>query len=179
LNLPLGTQEDHDDADRADNMSFKDIDGFAYDDLYTIAGQGVLWHFNGKTWRQIDFPSNMYMESICCGGDGNVYIGAQSGTLFRGRGDKWKMVERGDMTLPFNDLVWYQDRLWGTSDYGLWTLEGDSMVRADVPSEITVCAGNLSVADGVMLMAGTQGAVFHDGEKWQVIFNYQQMAQNA
>jgi len=177
LNLPLGTQADHDDEKRSEDMAFEDIDGFSHDDLYVIAGRGVLWHCNGKTWRQIDFPSNMYMHSICCAGDGNVYIGAQSGTLFRGRGDKWEMVERGDMTLPFKDLVWYRDRLWGTSDYGLWTLEGDSMVRADVPSEITVCAGNLSVADGVMLLAGTHGAAFHDSEKWQLIFNFQQVAQ--
>lgn len=41
------------------------------------------------------FPSNMLIESICCGQDGYVYIGAQSGTVFKGRKDQWKMIHRG------------------------------------------------------------------------------------
>ena len=45
------------------------------------------------------------------------------------------------------------------------------LVQAGVPSEIYVCAGNLSVGDGAMLMAGTHGAAFHDGKERQLIFN--------
>lgn len=33
-----------------------------------------------------------------------------------------------------------------------------ALVQADVPFEIYVCAGNLSVGDGAMPMAGTHGA---------------------
>lgn len=39
--------------------------------------------------------------------------------------------------------------------------------KGDVPGK---CAGNLSVGDGAMLMAGTHGAAFHDGER-RLIFN--------
>jgi hypothetical protein len=159
-------------------MAFVDIDGFNEEDMYVVAGRGVVWNLQGKTWKQISFPSNMFLESVCCAGDGYVYIGAQSGTVFRGRDNKWKLVQRGDLTLPFKDLVWHAGQLWGTSDYGLWTLSGDRIRRVDeIPSEIMVSAGNLSVADGMMLMAGTHGAAFHDGEKWQLIFNYYQMEQ--
>jgi hypothetical protein len=42
---------------------------------------------------------------------------------------------------------------------------------------VKVCAGHLSVADGVMLMAGTHGAAVHDGQQWQVIFNRLAMEQ--
>ena len=51
-------------------------------------------------------------------------------------------------------------------NYGLWTLENNRVVRA----------GNLSVADGVMLLAGTNGAAYHDGERWHSIFPYHEMA---
>ena len=171
FNLPAETLADFNDVDRAANMAFKDIDGFAPDDLYVIAGRGRVWHFDGKQWTQIHFPSNMLLHSVCCAGDGHVYIGAQSGNLFRGRGQEWKLIERGNMTLPFQDLVWHAGKVWGTSDYGVWHLEGDRMVQTEVPSEIMVCAGNLSVAEGVLLMAGTHGAAFHDGQQWQLIFN--------
>lgn len=179
FDLPIPTLKEHEDVKLSDAMTFLDIDGFNEADMYVVGGKGVVWHLQGKNWRQVAFPSNMYLESVCCGGDGNVYIGAQSGTIFKGRGNQWKMIHRGEMSLPFKDMVWHQNKLWCTSDYGLWTLEGDELVRADVPSEIYVCAGNLSVGDGVMLMAGTNGAAFHDGQKWQLIFNQHAMEQQV
>lgn len=179
LNLPVGTEADHKDLKKSGDMTFEDIDGFSHNDLYVVGGRGMVWHSDGNAWRQIPFPSNMFLESVCCAGDGHVYIGAQSGTLFRGRGDKWEMIHRGDMSLPFKDIVWHANRLWCTSDYGLWTVNSGKLEPVeDLPSEIKVCAGNLSAADGVMLMGGVHGAAFHDGQKWQLIFNQYQMEQS-
>jgi hypothetical protein len=175
LNLPKETLADFESVDRSANMAFEDIDGFSATDLYAIAGKGRIWHFDGKQWAQIAFPSNMQLTAVCCAGDGNVYIGAQAGSIFRGRRNEWKLMHRGDMTLPFQDMVWHAGRVWCTSDYGLWTIDGDQVVKASMPSEIAVCAGNLSAADGVMLMAGAHGAAFHDGHEWQSIFVKQQM----
>lgn len=178
LNLPRDTTKRYD-AKKSGEMMLEDIDGFSHDDLYVIASRGIVWHFNGKAWRHIPFPSNMLLESVCCASDGHVYIGAQSGTLFRGRGDKWEMLHRGNMSLPFKDIVWHANRLWCTSDYGLWTVNNGKVEPVeDLPSEIKVCAGNLSAADGVMLMGGVHGAAFHDGQKWQLIFNQYQMEQS-
>ena len=39
--------------------------------------------------------------------------------------------------------------------------------KSDAPGK---CADNLSVGDGAMLMTGTHGAAFHDGER-RLIFN--------
>ncbi|MCG8426033.1 MAG: hypothetical protein MI754_01595, partial [Chromatiales bacterium] len=177
LNLPLGTRAEHADEKISEDMAFQDIDGFTPDDLYVVAGRGIVWQCDGKRWKRIAFPSNMWLESVCCAGDGYVYISAQSGTLFRGRDNKWTMLHRGDMSLPFQDIVWHAGRLWCTSDYGLWTLEGDRLEKVELPSDIAVCSGNLSAADGVMLMAGAHGAAFHDGEQWQLIFNHYHMTQ--
>lgn len=177
LDLPLPTRAQFDNERLSEDMAFNDIDAFSHEDLYVVGGRGVVWHCDGKRWRRVPFPSNMFLESVCCAGDGQVYVGAQSGTLFRGRGDRWQMLERGEMSLPFKDIVWHAGRLWCTSDYGLWTLDGERLVKVDLPSEIAVCTGNLSVADGVMLMAGVHGAAFHDGERWHHIFNHYEMTQ--
>jgi hypothetical protein len=172
FNLPKEKAGDFENVERSEAMAIEDIDGFSDTDLYIIAGKGQVWNFNGEKWSLIPFPSNMYLHSICCAGDGYVYIGAQSGTVFRGRKNEWKLLSRGDMTLPFNDIVWHAGKVWCTSDYGLWQIDGERIVKSELPSsEIVVCAGNLSVADGVMLMAGSHGAAFHDGKTWQLIFN--------
>lgn len=177
LNLPPPTLADFNDIERSDNMAFEDIDGFSADDIYAIAGRGRVWHFDGTKWSAIAFPSNMDVYSVCCAGDGYVYIGAQSGSLFRGRNHEWTLLTRERLTLPFQDIVWHAGKLWLTSDYGLWNLADGILVEADMPSsEIKVCAGNLSVGDGVMLMAGTHGAAVHDGSEWHLIFHRMQFS---
>ena len=76
------------------------------------------------------------------------------------------------LTLPFKDLVWHAGKVWLTRDYGLWNLIDGKLVEADLPSsDIKVCASNLSVGDGEMLMAGTHGAAVHDGKEWKLIFH--------
>lgn len=176
-NLPVPTRADYDDVTRSLNMAFVDIDGFSADDLYAIAGQGRLWHFNGNDWNAVPFPSNMYLQSICCAGDGYVYIGAQSGGIFRGRGSEWTLIVQAMLTLPFQDIVWHAARLWLTNDHGIWNLADGTPVEATLPSsDIKVCAGHLSVADGVLLMAGTHGAAVHDGTAWELIFHRPQFA---
>ena len=154
------------------NDSFDDIDAFAPKDIYTVGGHGRVWHYNGAAWRQCAFPSNMRLYSVCCGGDGFVYIGAQSGTVYKGRGDKWTLVHRGYSSLPFKDMVWHAGRLWCTSDYGLWSLQDDRIERVLASDEVLASAGNLAVGDGVMLLAGQSGVSFHDGEMWFNVFNY-------
>ncbi|MTV56171.1 hypothetical protein [Pseudoduganella buxea] len=177
LNLPEPTLTDFNDVERSDNMAFVDIDGFSENDIYVIAGKGRVWHFDGTKWSRIAFPSDMDVYSICCAGDGYVYIGGQSGSVWRGRNNEWTLLVREMLTLPFEDIVWHAGKVWLTSDYGLWNVIDGQLVEADLPSsDIKVCAGNLSVGDGVMLMAGTHGAAVHDGSVWQLIFHRMQFA---
>jgi hypothetical protein len=156
---------------------FEDFDMFAEDDIYAAGGKGDAWHFNGKTWRQLSLPTNAWLNTVCCGGDGMVYISGYEGLTFMGRGDKWKQIHGGGVYLGWRDMVWFEDRAWATSDNGLWTIK-DGRVEFqnhELPPEISVCSGNLYVADGVMLMAGLGGACFRENGKWHSIFTSGQM----
>lgn len=149
------------------NEGFNAIAGFNAYDIYCVGGHGDAWRFDGKIWRQCALPTNMLLESVCCAGDGFVYIGMQSGSVMRGREDKWEMLHKGTMTLPFKDMVWYGDRVWCTSDYGIWHIVNGKLVEADLPVDIRACSGNLAVGDGVLLLAGMYGAAVFDGKKWE------------
>ena len=155
-----------------DDGDFHDIDGFSSTDIYAVGGHGDVWHYDGLHWQQIAFPSNMTLENVCCGGDGFVYIGAESGTVFKGCGNQWKIIARGEQSLAFKDMGWHQGQVWCTSDYGLWVIEKDTMKEADVPDRIRACSGHLSVGDGVMLLAGIYGAAMHGGREWRMIIDY-------
>ena len=148
---------------------FDAIAGFHANDLYCVGGKGDAWRYDGRRWYQCAVPTNMFLHSVCCAGDGYVYIGMQSGSVMRGREDTWEIIHRDEMTLAFKDIVWYDGKVWCTSDYGLWVIENGKLKEADVPPEVKSCSGNLSVGDGVMLLAGMYGATVYDGQEWQRI----------
>ncbi|MGB4776603.1 MAG: hypothetical protein WBP45_15605 [Daejeonella sp.] len=158
---------------------FSDIDGFNENDIYTIGGAGDVWHFNGKSWNQCAFKNELMLTSICCAGDGNVYISGLGGNVFKGSGDNWKQIYEGEITIPFKDMVWYEERVWCTSDYGIWTIKEDKLEEAIISSEVKICAGNLSVRDGVLLIAGHGGAAFCQDGKWSIIFNSMTMPEDG
>ena len=148
---------------------FDVIDGYSGNDIYAGGEKGDLWHFDGKRWDRCPVPTDMLIESICCAGDDFVYVGLQSGAVMRGRGQQWQVIHIGSMTLPFQDMVWFAGKVWCTSDYGVWTIENGKLVEPDLPPEVRSCSGNLSVGDGVMLLAGMYGATVFDGSKWTAL----------
>ncbi|WP_224368425.1 hypothetical protein [Hyalangium versicolor] len=150
---------------------FEDFDAFNAHDYYCVGGKGDVWHFDGEKWDQIEFPSNMVLETVCCAGDGWVYISGIGGYVWKGRRDEWQLIHEDRMVLPFKDMVWFKDRVYCTSDYGLWEIAGDKVRESPIPPEIKICSGNLSTADGVMLLAGVFGASYYDGSDWKNIFN--------
>ena len=156
--------------------AFDDIDGFNESDIYCVGLKGDVWHYDGKRWSQIEFPTNIDLETVCCAGDGFVYISGDGGTTFKGRGTQWKRIHKGEMSLPFTDMVWYGDRVWATSDYGVWHIHDDKVARADLPDGINAYAGHLSVGDGVLMIAGYGGAAFLRDGHWTKIFSAGTMA---
>jgi hypothetical protein len=151
------------------DTGFDAIGGFNANDIYCAGGKGDVWRYNGKRWQQCPMPTNLLMETLCCAGDEYVYIGMAGGSVLKGRENSWKIIHTDRMTLPFTDMVWFEGRVWCTSDHGLWTIENDKLIKADVNAEISVCSGHLSTADGVMLLAGVNGAAIYDGRKWEVV----------
>ncbi|MBL8300007.1 MAG: hypothetical protein JNN30_16835 [Rhodanobacteraceae bacterium] len=160
-------------------IGFRDIDGFNTSDIYAVGGHGDVWHFDGKNWGRVDFPSNQPLRTVCCAGDGNVYVSGYDGITFVGRGSRWRCIAEPAISLPFRDLVWYGDRVWATNDYGLWWVDPDGVKTTDLPATITGCAGNLSARDGLLLLAGYYGAALLQDGEWKVVFHYAAMHERS
>lgn len=160
-----------DDANKKEDRGFKDFDVFSMQDIYAVGGNSDVWRFDGKAWLRVDFPSNWGPRAVCCADDGYVYIGLGGGTVYRGREDTWQKIYEDRMTIPFKDMVWYENKVWCTSDYGVWVIEDGKLSPADIPSAVKICAGNLSTRDGVLLVAGHGGAAYKYNGKWQVLFH--------
>ncbi|QIL80759.1 hypothetical protein G7047_13235 [Diaphorobacter sp. HDW4A] len=162
--LPVPKSKSTTDLNR---YGFRAIDGFSGFDIYAAGGDGDVWHYDGKEWKQIPFPSNMMIHNVCCGGDGFVYIAGHGGTVFRGRADKWTKICDGIASYWFNDMVWYQDKVWATNDYGICAFNEKGEQKLDLPDFVRSSTGYMAQGDGVLVIAGMYGASMHDGKEWR------------
>ena len=163
-NLPIPKVKSTPELNR---YGFRAVDGFSGSDIYAAGGEGDVWHYDGKVWKQIPFPSNMLIYNVCCGGDGFVYIAGHGGTVFRGRGDKWTKICNGIASYWFNDMVWYQDKVWATNDYGICAFNEKGEQKLDLPDFVRSSTGYMAQGDGVLVIAGMYGASMHDGKEWK------------
>ncbi len=168
------------DFPRADDVEFfEDFDGFSTEEIYTVGGSGGVFKFDGKRWAQLEFPTNLGVTSVCCGGDGNVYVGSAGGKIYRGKDHEWELIHDDDLALPYRDMVWHDDCLWCCNDSGLWKFKDGKPVD-DVPSKAKVCCGHLSSRGGMLLTAGFGGAAWLDADgEWNVLFLSVELQENG
>lgn len=165
------------DPSEVGRTGFQDIDGFGERDLYAVGGKADVWRFDGSEWSPVSLPTNTWAESVCCAGDGQVYIACHEGLIVAGRGDVWRVIGGGGILTGLRDIVWYEDRVWCTNDYGIWQIHEGKLAPAEVPPFVTACAGHLDAQDGVLLVAGLGGAAFKEEGAWQSIVLWPEMEQ--
>lgn len=149
---------------------FEDFDGFSLEEIYAVGGSGGVFKFDGKLWKQMEFPTNLGVTSVCCGGDSSVYVGAAFGKIYRGKDHDWELIHDDNLALPYRDMVWHDDSLWCCNDSGIWKFK-DGKPGGSLPAGVGACCGHLSVRDGVLLTAGFGGAAWLDSDdQWHTLF---------
>lgn len=116
--IPISQNEDELQA-----AGFADMDAFSESDMYAVGGHGDVWHFNEREWRQMGFPTKEQLATVTCGGDGNVYITSEGGSLWVGQHSSWRLLEQRGSSILWNDTRWFNGQLWLASDYQLGGLE--------------------------------------------------------
>ncbi len=162
------------------SLGFSDMSAFASGDMYAVGGEGDVWRFDGATWHDCAFPTTADLKTVCCGGDGVVYITEINGSVWAGRGTTWACVAEADIAAGFQpvDAAWFNNRLYLGGMEGLWALDREEKrlvplqdVEADAPNATN--GGRLDVSpDGrFLLTAGPFGACLHDGNGWRRLFS--------
>lgn len=77
----------------------------------------------------------------------------------------------GELTLPFRQMVWYENCVWATSDYGVWQIIGDDVVQPDLPSEVKMCTGYISCTEKTTVLAGYYGVARLENGHWDILIN--------
>jgi len=149
---------------------FEDMDGFSETDMYAVGGHGDIWHYDGTIWMQEGFPSNMQLNTVTCAGDGYVYVSGMGGTLWRGRNSTWEHLYDGSYTVPWNDVLWFEDKLWLASDYMLRIWNGKELVPVtDNQGRELPFSGHMDAYDGLLVIADTDTVMAYQNGQWRTL----------
>jgi signal transduction histidine kinase/ligand-binding sensor domain-containing protein len=131
-----------------------------------LGGMNALWKYSKGRFTRVPLPPNMSsfreMQAITEGRDGELWIAARLGDLYRLAGGKWKRFGGVDGLPHATPLVAYTDslrRIWfGYEQNKIVLLEGDQ-VRSFGAAQ-GVKAGNIAAVcekDGEVWVGGTSG----------------------
>jgi hypothetical protein len=152
-----------------ETIGFNDMDAFNNRDMYAVGGHGDVWHFDGGKWHQMGFPSNMQLGTVTCAGDGQVYISGEGGSLWVGSQSTWKRIYQGDSSILWNDVLWFNGKLWLASDFQLRIWDGNSLKPVTHKGEQLWFSGHMDARDGLLVIAGVEQVNVHDGKNWRTI----------
>jgi hypothetical protein len=126
---------------------------------------------NREFWRMTLFwrAADRQLNTVTCAGDGHVYISGESGSLWRGRRSVWERVYKGDSMIPWNDAVWFEDKLWLASDYEFRIWNGKSVEPVLHEGKRIWINGHMDARDGLLVIAGQERAMAYDGKAWRTL----------
>lgn len=162
--IPMSKNEDELQA-----AGFRDLDAFSPSDMYAVGGHGDVWHFNGREWRQMGFPTNEQLATVTCAGDGNVYITSEGGTLWVGQQSTWRELEKGGSSVLWNDTRWFDGKLWLASDYQLRVWNGREIVAPEHDGKPIIASGHMDAHDGLLVVADLWSVSAFDGQTWRKV----------
>lgn len=142
------------------------IHGFSDSEIYAVGRDGAMWQFDGHNWLQRDLPTSVTLTCVHCAGDGNVYLGGHRGTLLRGRGDSWAIIDHGETEDNIWDVEWFIDRLYVSTMAHLYHLDGSTLAEVDFGADRPKTCYQLSVGEGVMWSVGEFDIMVFDGTRW-------------
>ncbi|ALV05356.1 hypothetical protein [Roseateles depolymerans] len=160
-------------------MGFRDLSAFNEKDFYAAGGEGDLWRFDGKAWYQCPLPTNAQLETVCCAGDGKVYVSDLHGNVWAGREDQWAQVARSELSWGSQpvDAFWFKGRMYFGAQEGLYAINDDKELVPlgdlddGVPSSMVTGRIDISPDGNHLLTAGPYGACLFDGQTWTRLFS--------
>ena len=167
----------------AGESRFNDLDGFSETEIYVAGNEDAFSMWDGERLISIDlgFEGGPWgkvfnADSVCCGGDGRVYVSGSNAELIAGcHGEGWEtLIPQLESNLgTLRSLAWYDGALYGVSDKQMYVYDPDGArwkVKLWNDEDSPASFGFMSVKDGIMLVAGPFGASWFDGSKWHRIW---------
>lgn len=149
------------------DAGFRSIDGFSEASLYAVGLQGEIWQCDGQIWKRLSSPTNVRLDRVRCTALNLAYCCGADGTILKGIGSQWSVVEQNETKETFWDMVLFQNTVFFATRGALYALREDNFFRVDMqmmqPDQIWYLDAN----DSVLWAVGGNDIVVFDGTRWK------------
>jgi hypothetical protein len=152
-----------------DHCSFHGIDGFSETDIYAVGWPHDIWHFNGRTWRQLESPTEYPLFAVHCSESGAVYVAGSNGVLFKGDRERgWDDLSDPAVTTEvIEDLVEFRGQIYGAATEHLVATAGGTMKPVDVPLRGAKAYVAIDASKDDLWVVGDESILQFDGKTWK------------
>ncbi len=146
-------------------VGFEAIGGLSANLIYVAGWHGEIWRWNGRSWQQIDVPTNANFNAVACAADATVYVVGDNGSFVQGNGDQWFVRDSARLE-NLLALEVFEDNVFAVTDYRILRLTDDGFVdedrfeNDDAPAS---CLQLLRGEDGVLSMGPKDLFSFSNG----------------
>lgn len=148
--------------------SFDGIAGFDSHALYAFGWKGRIWTNDGGQWREVESSTNVLLHDGDVHG-GDVYIGGQLGTILKGRGDDWDVVENDILDQDIWSVRSFGDAVYFSMASGILRLKGGELEFVKKLGPDMRTAMSLFVGPSGLYSVGASDIVLFDGTDWHTI----------
>jgi len=120
-------------GEKGDAKVLLSIHGLSETDIYSVGFNGVLLHYNGKTWKHLPSPTNAGLQRVLCVSKDEIYLCGNANGLYRGNANKWYALTEPDDKITFWDMALFQGRVYLCTKKQLFVIEDDVLREVEIP----------------------------------------------
>jgi|SRR5215813_635150 len=150
-----------------EGLDFEDIAGTSETDVYAVGIGGIVYHFDGRVWRQLDSPTNVSLSNVRCVSRDDVYVCGNAGTLLRGNArDGWDVLTESGIDQNFWGLEPYAGAIYVAYAGGILLHDGTDFRQVDLGLAGAADCHRLHSNDGILWSIGIDDLAYFDGDAW-------------
>ncbi len=157
--LFLPNEEDH-------SALLQSVHGLDESDIYAVGTSGVVFHFDGEEWEEVESPTDYDLERVLVVKQDEVYLSGCGGVLFRGGRDSWLALTEPDEKLTFWDMALFEGKVFVCSDDKLFTVDGNELQEVEIPLRGPFRFYRMDAGEGDLWTVGDECILQFDGKTW-------------
>lgn len=151
-------------------LDFEDIDGNSLTDLYAVGVEGIIYHFDGKRWRDLKSPTNQSLSNVRCVSEDEVYICGNSGILMKGSARRgWRFLAQDAIDDNLWGLAIYDHKPYVASTGGIHFFDGRTLKPVTFGSLDLKSFNRLDAGSSSLWSFGIKQVAWFDGRRWREV----------
>ncbi|MBB6577090.1 hypothetical protein HNP33_001141 [Comamonas odontotermitis] len=166
---PEGDGEEFDRwLDANDAIDFVDIDGSSENDIYAVGDE--CWHYHNGRWRQLQLPTDEFINAIKVISASEVFLLGHNGTLLYGNAQAgFTDLSSIDDNQNLTSAEVFEGKLYLASNLGLFVYDPQIKKIEPCPTSLQPELQDthiLEAKDGILWSFGFKDLAYFDGHVW-------------